>query len=120
MGLFLACVNACQQRSSNAHSFDAFPQVRSYVLEISMDQAVEQSLAARTCEHCGASTYEAGLSCTSCNHVWDACAVSGYPVVQGERIMPRARLVARRGDWNAWVAKFQADPITGAPAAPVY
>lgn len=95
-------------------------QVRTYVLEVSIDQAVEQSLGTRTCEHCGADTYEARLGCAGCGARWDACVVSGYPVVQGERVVPRPGALARREDWNTWVGHFQTDPLTGAPAAPLY
>ena len=98
----------------------ATPQARNYVLEVSMDQQVEQTLATRACEHCGVDTYEANLTCHSCRAHWDACAVSGYPVEPGERVVPSNNMAARRDDWNAWVNKFHTDPFTGAPAAPLY
>jgi hypothetical protein len=60
------------------------PQVRNYVLELSMDTGVDQSLALRVCERCGTDTYEANLTCHSCRHTWEPCAVSGYPVQVGE------------------------------------
>lgn len=43
-------------------------QARNYVLELSMDRRVEQSLGARRCEGCGSDTYEANLSCHACGH----------------------------------------------------
>lgn len=85
-----------------------------------MDQQVEQSLATRPCEHCGVDTYEASLTCHSCQAHWDPCTVSGYPVEPGERVVPGNNLPARRDDWNVWVNKFHTDPLTGAPAAPLY
>jgi intraflagellar transport protein 172 len=54
--------------------------VRNFVLELSMDQSVTQSLSLRTCEFCGTETYEANLSCHQCKNKWEPCAVSGYPV----------------------------------------
>lgn len=95
-------------------------QVRNYVLELSMDQTVSQALVTKACEHCGADTYEANLTCHSCKHTWDMCAVSGYPVGPHERVVSRSNLPARREDWNAWVQKFGADPVTGAAATPLY
>jgi hypothetical protein len=95
-------------------------QARNYVLEVSMDQQVEQSLSTRPCEHCGVDTYEANLTCHACQAHWEPCAVSGYPVPPGERVVPRGNTAARRDDWNAWVNKFHTDPMTGAPATPLY
>lgn len=95
-------------------------QARNFVLELSMDQQVEQVLGTRTCEHCGIDTYEASLTCHSCKHKWEACAVSGYSVPPLEKVVAKSNLPARRDDWNAWVSRFQTDPITGTAATPVY
>ncbi|WIA40104.1 hypothetical protein OEZ86_013511 [Tetradesmus obliquus] len=95
-------------------------EARNYVLEVSMDQAVEQSLSTRPCEHCGVDTYEAALTCHACGAHWEPCAVSGYPVPPGEKVVPRGNTAARKDDWNAWVNKFHTDPVTGAPATPLY
>jgi hypothetical protein len=95
-------------------------QARNYVLEVSMDQQVEQSLSTRPCEHCGVDTYEANLACHACQAHWEPCAVSGYPVPPGERVVLCGNTAARRDDWNAWVNKFHTDPMTGAPATPLY
>lgn len=46
-----------------------------------MDQAVDQSLSQRTCDHCGTLTFEANLTCHSCSQTSDPCSVSGYPVM---------------------------------------
>lgn len=105
---------------SSPSSLFIYLQARNYVLEVSMDQQVEQSLATRLCEQCGVDTYEANLTCHSCRAQWDACAVSGYPVEPGERVVLSNNLAARRDDWNVWVDKFHTDPLTGAPATPFY
>ena len=87
-----------------------------------MDQSVEQSLSARPCGACGASTYEANLACHQCKAVLPACGVTGYPVAPGESVPSRgdASVVSRRDDWNEWVARFGVCPVSGAPAAPAY
>lgn len=96
------------------------PQARNFVLEVSMDQTVEQALSTMECEHCGVDTFEANLTCHSCRQAWDPCVVSGYPMRQRERLVPRGNMAARREDWNNWVAKFRTDPLTGTPATPMY
>lgn len=40
--------------------------VRDLVLELSMDQAVDQTLAAAPCDACGKPRYVAALHCASC------------------------------------------------------
>jgi intraflagellar transport protein 172 len=86
-----------------------------------MDAGVEQALATVACEHCGADTYEAALTCHSCRQAWEPCVVSGYPVHPQDRLVPpRSNMAARRSDWNTWVGKFKADPLSGAPAASVF
>ncbi|KAI8469208.1 MAG: intraflagellar protein IFT172 [Monoraphidium minutum] len=95
-------------------------EARNYVLELSMDRRVEQALGTVGCGACGADTYEANLSCHACGHRWEACAVSGYPVHQAERVVSKGGLPARRDDWNAWVAAFGTDPVTGIAATPLY
>ena len=56
---------------------DKREEVRNYVLELSMDQQVEQTLGMRSCEFCGVDTYEANLSCHNCKNKWEPCAVTG-------------------------------------------
>lgn len=85
-----------------------------------MDAHVAPALGTRPCSACGADGYEAGLTCSACGAASEACAVSGYPVPAGERVVPRSGLVARRADWNEWVGAFGADPVSGGPAAPLY
>lgn len=99
------------------------PQVRNFILELSMDQNVEQSLATRACENCGTETYEANLSCHNCKHKWEPCAVSGYPVQAHEKVVSKTNgfdVVAIRDHWNQWVTTFHSCPVTGGPAAPMY
>lgn len=101
---------------------DSREEMRSFVLEVSMDQQVEQSLSCRTCEHCGVQTYEANLQCHKCKRRWEQCAISGYPVLPGERLVSKTnpKVVMQQASWNVWVSKFGVDPITGTPATPTY
>lgn len=97
--------------------------VRNFVLELSMDTSVDQSLALRNCEQCGTDTYEANLTCHACKHKWEPCAVSGYPVLAHEKVVSKTNgydVVAIRDCWNQWVTTFHTCPVTGGPAAPMY
>lgn len=103
--------------------YDRREEVRNMVLEMSMDQQVEQSLSLRTCEQCGVETYEANLTCHSCKNKWEQCAVSGYPIPPGEKVVNRGstpEVVARRDDWNQYISTFQVDPVTGQMGSPMY
>lgn len=104
---------------------DKREEARNFVLEVSMDAAVEQQLSTRPCDRCGAPCYEANLSCPSCKHRWEPCCVSGYPVLPAQRIevqpgTAQQASVANREDWNAWVGKTGTDPLTGAAATARY
>ncbi len=96
--------------------------MRDWVLAISMDTAVDQSLSRRTCDHCGAATYEANLACHNCKTARAACAVTGYPIPPGELVSAKGNpnVVARRDDFNTYVSKFKTDPIAGTVQNPIY
>ncbi|KAJ9515621.1 hypothetical protein QJQ45_021684, partial [Haematococcus lacustris] len=102
---------------------DKKEEVRNFVLELSMDQAVSQSLGLRTCDQCGCQTFEANLSCHNCKFKWEPCAVSGYPVSAHEKVVSNSNnydVVAIRECWNQWVNAFHTCPVTEGPAAPMY
>lgn len=44
--------------------------------------------------------------------------MSGFPVEGALKVVSMAGTLARRTDWNEWVAAFGRDPVTGAQAAP--
>ena len=94
-------------------------EVRDWVLALSMDQQVEQTLPTRTCGKCNGQTYVAGLTCCRCKAKSEACVVSGYPVPTGQRVLHEGRS-ANRGDWNEWTMKFGTDPWSGKSAQPKY
>ncbi|GMH45662.1 hypothetical protein BSKO_13619 [Bryopsis sp. KO-2023] len=93
---------------------DQREEVRDWVLTISMDQQVDQTLSTRPCDRCGSDIYEASLVCQNCKVAWEACAVTGYPIRQGKKVTSQgdSGVVASIDDWNAWVAKFQTCPVT--------
>lgn len=101
---------------------DKREEVRDWVLALSMDQAVEQSLSLRTCAQCGTDTYEGNLTCHSCKASSEACAVTGYPIPAGERVASKgdATVAARKEDWNTYVGRFQTCPINGTVQSPIY
>ena len=94
-------------------------EVRDWVLALSMDQQVDQSLSTRTCGSCGRDTYVAALTCHKCKAKAEQCVVTGFPVLAGERVMHEGR-PARKEDWNKWCSKLQIDPWSGLPAQPKY
>ncbi|KAF5830572.1 intraflagellar protein IFT172 [Dunaliella salina] len=104
-------------------SEDQREEVRNFVLELSMDQAVDQTLSTRPCDSCGVQTYEANLECHNCKHRWEACAVSGYPTMEHEKLVTKSNgydVVAIRDMWNTWVDTFRECPVTGGPASAKY
>jgi intraflagellar transport protein 172 len=94
-------------------------EVRDWVLALSMDQAVDQTLSTRECGGCGGKTYVAALRCHRCGSQSEACVVTGYPVPQTERVAHEGR-PARRDDWNRWTNAFGTDPWSGQHATPKY
>ena len=57
-------------------------EVRDWVLQISMNQEVDQTLRTRTCPSCNEEHYEASTICPNCKHNYESCIGSGYPVVK--------------------------------------
>ena len=91
-------------------------QVRDWVLALSMDQQVEQSLSMRTCSNCGADTYSAALRCHECKTTSDLCIITGYPIPTGERTVVKGvdpPVFARKEDFNRFVNEFGHDPWSG-------
>lgn len=52
-------------------SDDKQEDVRNWVITMSMDQQIDQSLSTRSCDHCGSDIYEASLICKSCKVSWE-------------------------------------------------
>ena len=94
-------------------------EVRDWVLALSMDQDVDQTLSTRRCGGCGSDVHVASLKCGRCGSACEACVVTGYPVAAKERVTHEGR-PARREDWNRWVNKFGTDPWSGEHATPKY
>ena len=98
-------------------------EVRDWVLALSMDQQVEQSLSMRTCGTCGTETYEGALVCHNCKTQSDMCMVTGYPIPLGERTVIKGAdppVFARKEDWNRFVHRFGVCPWTNTAQAPSY
>jgi len=109
--------------TNHAVSEEKREEAREWVLSVSMEAEMEQSLGQRVCGHCGSDTYEGGLKCHHCQNTTDACIVSGAPIPPGERVAPikgRPEITARKADWNTFIAKFNIEPWTGTLANPVY
>ena len=109
---------------THAHVSDAaHDEVRDWVLAVSMDQQVEQSLASRSCSSCGTDTYAGSLVCHACQSASDMCVVSGGPIPIGERQVVKGvdpPMFVRKADWNRFVGEFGVDPWSGLVASPSY
>ncbi len=55
-------------------------ELRNWVLAVSMDQKISQTLSTDNCSSCGAEIYEACLVCPECDNKSIYCIVTGYPV----------------------------------------
>eukprot|EP00741_Cyanophora_paradoxa_P013163 tig00000178_g12716.t1 len=96
-------------------------ELRDWVLQISMDRKVEQSLSTRKCEKCSTEIYEAALKCHQCSYEHEPCVVAGYPVMRFSKIECKGcNKTANREDWNKLVQKTKACPWCASPAAPQY
>ena len=92
---------------------DKREEVRDWVLALSMDQQVDQSLSTRVCHNCKTEIYEAALQCHHCQAVTEACIVDGYPILPGERYQPGSIVwPARRDGWKTYIESFHACPLT--------
>ena len=56
---------------------DEREDVRDWVLTMSVDADIDQTLPTRDCDNCGTHIYEASLSCHSCRTQYPSCIVSG-------------------------------------------
>jgi intraflagellar transport protein 172 len=58
-----------------------------------------------SCENCGNSIYEGQLHCNSCRTKWEACIVSGYPLLRSAAVSCQTcNKGAIREHWNEYVA----------------
>jgi len=93
-------------------------EVRNWVLQVSMDNAMEQSLDMRNCETCSTSIYAATLSCHNCSTNCKPCIISGYPVLRDSVNCKSCNMPANREVWNSYVMKVKTCPWCGAVANP--
>merc|ERR1711988_745145 len=96
-------------------------EVRSWVLQISMDQKVDQTLSTHFCQNCGVQTYEANLECHNCKFEYQPCIVTGYPVTSKDCVKcTSCSMPANRNDWNSYISRMTMCPWCGAPQSPSY
>jgi intraflagellar transport protein 172 len=89
-------------------------EVRDWVLAVSMDQKVVESLPTEKCESCNSQLAEGCLSCPSCHVARDACIVTGWPVPPYDTI-ERSGCKACRKDWNTYISANKLCPWSGKP-----
>ena len=89
---------------SNFTSEDQREKIKDWVLQISMEQKVEQSLNFFPCENCGNSMYVASLKCLSCNCVYEPCLVTGFPVLRKTLVScSSCQRAGNKEDWNQYL-----------------
>jgi intraflagellar transport protein 172 len=85
--------------------------LRDWVLQIQMDNDVERVLNMRQCEETGEDVYEASLINPHTNEQYDACIVSGYPLLRSNMITCKfCSKGAVRDYWNEYVTVAQKCP----------
>ena len=96
-------------------------EAREWILEKAMSHDIGQSVTVRNCDKCGKGMYEAGLVCSHCQYAYEACVVSGYPVMRGKKVScGGCQKSALREEWNKYVAKLKKCPWCSTNATPVY
>ena len=82
-------------------------EIRDWVLSISMDQSVDQSLSTRVCSSCRTEIYEGALECHQCKTQSEECFLTGAPILPGERYQPDMLVhPVRRDAWSEFTAKL--------------
>ena len=90
---------------SNFTSEEQRERIKDWVLEISMNQKVEQSLSCVNCDNCGSQMYEASLKCFSCNASYEPCLITGYPVMRRtQTYCSNCNRLANKDDWSEYLA----------------
>jgi intraflagellar transport protein 172 len=81
-------------------------EAKEWVLTVSMDRKVEQSLARRPCLACGAQIFEGALACPACHAQFPSDVVTGYPVASSQLIScGSCGSRAAKAAWNAFASK---------------
>lgn len=96
-------------------------EAKDWVLAVSMDRKVEQSLARRPCFACGTQIFEASLGCPGCKASFPSCVVTGYPIPASQLTSCGAcGSKAIKSAWNATVGKSKACPWCSAGASTAF
>lgn len=91
-------------------------EIRDWVLALSMDQQIQESLPETECSKCDGSMYEASLLCTKCNFSYESCIVTGLPVNHSAIVnCTECNASADRESWNTWVRQVSTCPWCKAP-----
>ena len=89
---------------SNFTTEDQREKIKDWVLEISMNQKVEQSLSLIACDNCGSQMYEASLKCSSCSAGYEPCLITGYPVMRRtQTFCSNCNRLSNKDDWSQYL-----------------
>ena len=96
--------------------------VRDWVLQISMNQEVDQTLETRTCRKCKSEVYEASLTCSNCKFKSPGCLATGYPIASQDKTVTCGKCSSAfdKGVWNLFIQQTGQCPWCGAEGRPVY
>jgi hypothetical protein len=89
-------------------------EVRDWVLAVSMDQKVVESLPTEKCANCTGQHVEGCLTCPHCHITREACIVTGWPLPPYDTIQ-RSGYKASRKDWNVYIAANKFCPWSWKP-----
>ena len=93
-------------------------EVKEWVLTVSMDRKVEQTLSKRPCFACSTPIFEAALGCPSCKAGFPSCVITGYPIPSSQlATCAGCGSKALKSAWNAVVGKTKACPWCAAGAS---
>ena len=95
---------------------DAREEVRDWVLALSMDQQIQESLPESECTQCSSSGYEGTLECAQCHAKSEACIITGMPIAPQSIVnCTECHVVADRENWNKWTKEYATCPWCTSP-----
>eukprot|EP01006_Ploeotia_vitrea_P029926 TRINITY_DN62385_c0_g1_i1.p1 TRINITY_DN62385_c0_g1~~TRINITY_DN62385_c0_g1_i1.p1 ORF type:complete len:993 (-),score=166.06 TRINITY_DN62385_c0_g1_i1:1161-4139(-) len=89
-------------------------EIRQWVLTEAVDDSTHK-YGTVACPKCGDEMWEASTACRKCGSSYDACVITGYPVLTGaDRVACKScQRPANREDWNRFIMKMKACPWCG-------
>jgi len=95
---------------------------RQWVLTASLDKELVKEFAKVTCPRCNGQMAEHCLTCPGCQYKYQACVVTGYPILEPtDKVECRTcHAAANNDDWNRYVTKTKTCPWCSNQQAPFF